>query len=218
MSELPVRARVRIRWGVALVVGVAVAAAVIPLLGIAAGLLAGWATLALVSVVWTLLTIWPMGPEATREHTTAEDPGRRTARTIATIGSVVSLAAVVIVAVQAQRTPGPEGYLLAALALLSVVSSWLLIQTDYMLRYARIYYQPGATDDPAGGIDFKQNELPEYTDFVYFSVGLGMTYQVADTDVTRNEVRRIVIAQTLLAYLFGAGIIATVINLITGLG
>ena len=67
-------------------------------------------------------------------------------------------------------------------------------------------------------IDFNQDEPPEYTDFAYFSVGLGMTYQVADTNVTRNEVRRIVIAQTLLGYLFGAGIIATVINLITGLG
>ena len=45
-----------------------------------------------------------------------------------------------------------------------------------------------------------------------------MTYQVADTDVTTNEIRRIVIAQTLLAYLFGAVILATVINLVSGLG
>ena len=45
-----------------------------------------------------------------------------------------------------------------------------------------------------------------------------MTYQVADTNVTSNAIRRIVIAQTLLGYLFGAGIIATVINLITNLG
>ena len=57
-----------------------------------------------------------------------------------------------------------------------------------------------------------------YTDFAYFSFGLGMTYQVADTNVRTDAVRRIVLAQTLLAYLFGAVILATVINLVTGLG
>ena len=41
--------------------------------------------------------------------------------------------------------------------------------------------------------------------------------QVADTNVTRNVIRRIVIAQTLLAYLFGAGILAVAINLVAGL-
>jgi uncharacterized membrane protein len=45
-----------------------------------------------------------------------------------------------------------------------------------------------------------------------------MTYQVADTDVRDNGIRRIVIAQTLLAYLFGAIILATIINLVTSLG
>jgi uncharacterized membrane protein len=45
-----------------------------------------------------------------------------------------------------------------------------------------------------------------------------MTYQVADTNVQTNRMRRLVLGQTLLAYLFGAVILATVINLVTGLG
>ena len=44
-----------------------------------------------------------------------------------------------------------------------------------------------------------------------------MTYQVADTNVQANEFRRLVVAQTLLAYLFGAVILATVINLVSGI-
>lgn len=196
-----------------LLCGFAVGAATAPLLGIAAALLAGWAALALVGSTWVLLEIWGMDADATREHATVEDPGRRVARFVATIGSVVSLAAVVVVAVQAQHASAPESYVLAGIAVLSVASSWLLIQTNYLLHYAKVYYQAGAT-----GIDFNQQEPPEYTDFVYFSVGLGMTYQVADTNVTSNAIRRIVIAQTMLGYLFGAGIIATVINLITNLG
>ena len=34
-----------------------------------------------------------------------------------------------------------------------------------------------------------------YSDFGYFSVGLGMTYQVSDTNLSANEIRRIVVAQ-----------------------
>ena len=213
MTRLPVRAQVRLRWGVALAVGIMVGATVLPWLGIAAGLLAGWAALTLVSMAWVLLQIWPMDAAATREHATAEDPGRQLARLIAMVGSVVSLAAVLVVVLQARHADGTEAFLLAGIAVLSVVSSWALIQTNYLLHYARVYYEDGA-----GGIEFNQDADPEYTDFAYFAVGLGMTYQVADTNVTRNAIRRIVIAQTLLAYLFGAGIIATVINLISGLG
>ncbi|MEZ5188102.1 MAG: DUF1345 domain-containing protein [Microbacterium sp.] len=85
-----------------------------------------------------------------------------------------------------------------------------------MLRYAAATTRGSRT--ARGSIDFHQDEPPMYSDFGYFSVGLGMTYQVADTDVTTNEIRRIVIAQTLIAYLFGAVILATVINLVSGLG
>ena len=106
--------------------------------------------------------------------------------------------------------------MLAGIAVLSVVSSWALIQTNYLLHYAQMYYQGGP--GLHGGISFNQQEDPQYTDFAYFSVGLGMTYQVADTAVTNNAIRRIVIGQTLLAYLFGSGILATVINLVAGLG
>lgn len=217
-GDLPLRTRARVRWVVGLAVGALVASGTAPWLGPAAALLAGWAALALVVVVWVVAQIWRMGEAETRRHATAEDPGRRAARLVATVGSIASLGAVVIVALEARLTDGAEAYVLGAIAVLSVASSWALIQTDYLLHYARIYYEPGPDGGPARGIEFHQDTDPEYTDFAYFAVGLGMTYQVADNNVTRNAIRRMVIAQTLLAYLFGAGIMATVINLVAGLG
>ena len=59
-----------------------------------------------------------------------------------------------------------------------------------MLRLAHVYY-----GEPVGGIGFNQHEDPMYTDFVYVAFGLGMTYQVADTNLGTNEMRRIVIAR-----------------------
>jgi len=212
MTVPSVRAIVRLRAVLSLVVGAAGAAVVMPLLGVAAGILTGWGCFALVNVIWVLALVWPMDAAATREHATLEAPGRRVARLLSIIGSLVSLGAVLVVLTQAGQAPGAEKYVLAGIAVLSVASSWVLIQIDYVLRYARMYY-----GEPVGGIEFNQQDDPEYTDFVYFSLGLGMTYQVADTNVTRNEFRRVVIAQTVLAYLFGTVILASTINLVVGL-
>jgi uncharacterized membrane protein len=206
-------ARVRTRGIVAIAAGVVAAAGATPLLGVAGGLLAGWAVLGAVSVAWVLLLVWPMDAEQTRAHATAEDPGRHMARLVAILGSVASLGAVAVVIIEAKHAPPVLSALLAGVAVLSVAVSWALIQVDYLLRYAHLYYA-----EPVGGIDFNQDDPPQYTDFAYFSVGLGMTYQVADTNLRDNTMRRIVIAQTLLAYLFGAIILATIINLVTSLG
>ncbi|MGN6273559.1 MAG: DUF1345 domain-containing protein [Protaetiibacter sp.] len=206
-------ARVRTRGIVAVVAGVVAAAGTMPLLGIAGALLAGWAALGIVSVAWVLLIVWPMDAAQTRAHATAEDPGRRLARLIAILGSIASLGAAAVVIVEARHAPPLLSALLAGVAVLSVAASWALIQTDYLLRYAHLYYT-----EPIGGIDFHQDDPPRYTDFAYVSVGLGMTYQVADTNLSDGGMRRLVIAQTLLAYLFGAIILATIINLIASLG
>ncbi|WP_375383839.1 DUF1345 domain-containing protein [uncultured Microbacterium sp.] len=181
-------------------------------LGLAAGLLAGWGAAALVTDIYILVVVWPMDAEKTRTHALREDPGRRTARLISLLGSLASLGGVAVVLLESSSLGRPESFVLAGIAVVSVVASWALIQLDYMLRVARVYYA-----EPVGGMSFNQDEPPMYTDFVYFAVGLGMTYQVADTNLQTNELRRIVIAQTLLAYLFGAVILATVINLVSNL-
>jgi len=194
--------------GVGLVVGVLLAVVFDPW----AGALAGWGAAAATSVVWILVIVWPMGAAATRAHARGEDPGRPVARIIAVVGSCASLVAVGIVLLQTGRMSPPGSYFLALIAVLAVAASWALIQVDYMLRIAAEYYS-----DPVGGIDFNQVEDPMYSDFAYFAFGLGMTYQVADTNVQTNRVRRIVLGQTLLAYLFGAVILAATINLVSGL-
>ncbi|MBF4560530.1 DUF1345 domain-containing protein [Microbacterium sp. VKM Ac-2870] len=208
--------RVAVRGPLSLALGAVVAVAVGVASGAAVGLLAGWAIVAAINVVWLLSVVWPMDAAATRSHTTAVDPGRPVARLIALAGSVASLGGVIAVLVGGGHGGRTHAFVTAGVAIAAVVSSWALIQVDYMLRYAHVYYARRAAGN-TGGIDFNQDDDPMYSDFGYFSVGLGMTYQVSDTDVSANEIRRIVVAQTLLAYLFGAVILGTVINLVAGL-
>jgi uncharacterized membrane protein len=99
-----------------------------------------------------------------------------------------------------------------ALAVGSVVVSWVLVHTLFTVRYARLYYLP-----PAGGIDFNDDEPPQYSDFAYIAFTIGMTFQVSDTDVRSKAVRRAALQQALLSFPLGTVIIATTVNLVAGL-
>jgi uncharacterized membrane protein len=47
---------------------------------------------------------------------------------------------------------------------------------------------------------------------------MGMTYQVSDTDIQTRLIRAAALRHALLSYLLGAVVLATVINLVAGLG
>lgn len=176
-------------------------------------LVTGWIAAALTYIVWVWARIGTLDAAATKSHATREDPSRGLTDTLLVIASIGSLAIVGFVLVQASTIVGPDRVVLAALAIVSVGLSWALIHTLFTLRYAYLYY-----DDTPGGVDFNQKEDPDYGDFAYFSFTLGMTYQVSDTAIGSKEVRRTALRHSLLSYLFGAVILATVINLVAGLG
>jgi uncharacterized membrane protein len=76
----------------------------------------------------------------------------------------------------------------------------------------REYYRDGG-----GGISFNTDGRPCYSDFAYVAFTIGMTFQVSDTDLQSNVLRRLALRHMLLSYLLGAVIIAVTINLIAGL-
>jgi uncharacterized membrane protein len=82
----------------------------------------------------------------------------------------------------------------------------------YALRYAAMYYS-----DPEGGVDFNSKEQPRFSDFLYMAFTLGMTYQVADTDLTTSAFRKATLGHAVLSFIFGTTIIATTINFIASL-
>ena len=68
--------------------------------------------------------------------------------------------------------------------------------------------------EPVGGIDFNQAERPDYRDFAYLALTLGMTFQVSDTNLQSSTIRATAHRHALLSYLFGTVIIALVISVI----
>lgn len=176
-------------------------------------LLIGWLAAALTYTIWVWARIGRMGAEETQVHATREDPSRGLADILLVIASVASLGIVAFVLVRTNSIQSSGSAIIPAVAIVSVALSWVLIHTLFTLRYASLYY----AGDP-GGVDFNQSEKPDYGDFAYLAFTLGMTYQVSDTALGSRAFRMAALRHSLLSYLFGAVILATIINLIAGFG
>lgn len=174
----------------------------------------GWITTAAVYLAWTWAVIWRMDSTATREHALhhERDGTRHLSHVIVMVASLVSLAGVGYLL---YATSGGKPDIAAAMVgVLSVVASWITVHTVYMLRYARLYYN--APDPQAPGIEF-EGDPPAYSDFAYVAFSIGMCYSVPDNSLSNRKLRETVLRQGLLSYLFGTIIIASTLNLVSGL-
>jgi uncharacterized membrane protein len=114
--------------------------------------------------------------------------------------------------VEAGNVHGSTRAALTGLAFVSVLLAWASIHTVYTLRYARLYYSP-----PVGGIDFHEDDPPDYLDVAYLALTIGMAFQVSDTELSKRPIRRAAIHHALLSYLFGTMIISVAVNIVASL-
>jgi uncharacterized membrane protein len=205
----PAAMRVAVAGGVGVVVAITVGLAMQWRYAAAAG----WTVAAAVFTTWTWAVIARMSADETAAHATREDPTRRLTDLIVLCASVASLAGVAYLLVAGSNGHGIAEALSAGLGILSVLAAWIIVHTVFTVRYARLYYA-----DTPGGVDFNQSEPPAYLDFAYLAFTVGMTYQVSDTDLQTRTIRATALRHALLSYLLGAVILATVVNLVAGLG
>ena len=173
--------------------------------------LGSWIVAAATFVARIWLHIHRLSGSETAAVATREDASRTTAHLLVIGASVTSLVGVGITLAQASLKSGGGKVVLSVVAILTVITSWALVHTVYMLRYAHAYY-----GDPVGGIDFSNDEAPDYNDFAYVAFTIGMTFQISDTDLTSAVMRRLALRHALLSYLFGAVILAMTINVTAG--
>jgi uncharacterized membrane protein len=175
--------------------------------------LAGWCAAGVSLVAWVWLAVHQLNADDTRTHATRDDDSRSSTHLFLMFASIAALAGTGLDLVKASQTAGNGKRALTIIAVLTVAVSWAVVHTMFVLRYAHEYYTP-----PVGGIDFKNepDEAPDYKDFGYVAFTVGMTYQVSDTDIQARTIRGSVLKHALLAYLFGAGILAVTVNVIAG--
>ncbi len=130
-------------------------------------------------LVWS--QVLPYDGERTREYANSEEPSRVSRLLLTNVATLISFVSVGMLMVATKQSEGVRAWIEGLLVLVTVFSSWMLINTVFILRYADLYYSHG----DEGGMDFNQQDyLPSYRDFAYMGLSMGMTYQVSDTSIS----------------------------------
>src|SRR3954469_6685476 len=173
--------------------------------------LCGFDVAALVFVLWVWASVAGADAARTERLARAEDASPTAAEGVLIGAGAASLVAVLFTLAAAGDARASARGLLIALAIASVTLAWISIHTVWALRYARLYYS-----SPDGGIDFG-GDNPDYGDFAYLALTIGMTFQVSDTAVADRRIRRAALHHALVSYLFGTVIVAITVSTVAKL-
>jgi uncharacterized membrane protein len=180
-------------------------------------LTAAWVAGVAVFLSLTALAVVGAPPARLRERARRLDPGGWVILALIVAAATISLFAL---GFTLQKPPNETGSGLIWRLLLAgsaVAASWMVTHTTFALHYAHHFYgdgpAPGAADD-RGGLAFPGGELPDFLDFLYFALVIGMTCQVSDVQVTTRPMRRLSLLQGVLSFFFNTIILALAVNLV----
>ena len=170
--------------------------------------------------VWTylLLMLWL----ATRAHADdvkriaeIEDENAGLVLFMVCIAAIASLATITVNLVGSKDLDSTARALHYGFTGMTVVGSWLLTGVIFSVHYARLFYT-WEGEEPA--LRFAEGlRNPNYWDFLYFSFTIGVAVQTADVGVATRSLRKVVLGQSLIGFLFNTAILGFSINIAAGL-
>jgi uncharacterized membrane protein len=159
-----------------------------------------------------------------------QDEGRNAVLVLAAVAASVSIGAIFAQLAIVKAAPVGTRSLHVALAIATIIGSWLFIHLTFALHYAHEYFREcsrvarkAKTDgDPIaegrinGGIDFPGKDVPDYLDFLYFSYVIGVATATADISITAQHIRRLALMHGVLSFFFNNAVLAMTINIGSG--
>ena len=217
----PLPARVLVghwRLSVSAVAGV-LAFAVLPgRLGAVTRAVIGWDVGAVLLLVLVVVLFSRRGDDVIMAQTAErQQEGEWTMFGITLAGVLFSFLALTTELGNIKRMPAGEHTPYIVLASLTLLLSWLVTHMGFALRYAHEYYTSTDGRVVDGGLEFPGTLPPDYWDFSYFSLVLGMTFQVSDVQITSRKMRRLATVHGLIGFLFNTVIVALTVNIAAGL-
>lgn len=129
--------------------------------------------------------------------------------------AILSIAAIVLELAVAHGLTFEQRLLNYAFTAATLLSSWLLVGVLFTLHYAHMYYSVKTQARP---LVFPDHEtVPDYWDFLYFSFTIAVAAQTSDVTIQSSAMRRAVLAQSVLSFLFNAAILGMSINIAAGM-
>lgn len=130
-------------------------------------------------------------------------------------GAVASLAGTVLQMADVKGHDAGEALGRLALAVVTVIGSWLLVPTLFTLAYASRFYETGE----GGGLGFPEGQgyRPHYADFLYVAFTIAVASQTSDVIISNAAMRRLVLLQSVVSFGFNTAVLAFTINLAAGM-
>ena len=130
---------------------------------------------------------------------------------IMSIASMASIAAIILELSGIKELPLGDRLAHYAFTGSTVFGSWCLVGTLFTFHYARIFYN---SPIERRALNFPEKEgNPDYWDFLYFSFTIAVAAQTSDITVMSRSMRKTVLAQSILSFLFNVAIIGLSINM-----
>lgn len=154
--------------------------------------------------------------ESIRRRAAEADEGAFAILVLSIIATLASLIAIVFeLGASKQAADGqPLGHVLLAMS--TILLSWSFVHTIFSFYYAHEYYGERG-DGKIGGLKFPGDPAPDYRDFLYFSLVIGMTSQVSDVAVTSKVIRRMAAVHGVLSFFFNLTVLALTVNMVSNL-
>lgn len=162
----------------------------------------------LFSVAWLIVHA-----NTTKVRALAEREDNSPVAVLATLVSaaLLSLAAIILELAGARGLTLDQRLLNYAFTGATLLSSWLLVGVLFTLHYAHMYYRVKPDYRPLVFPD--QDTVPDYWDFLYFSFTIAVAVQTSDVSIKSRAMRKAVLAQSVLSFLFNAAILGMSINI-----
>jgi uncharacterized membrane protein len=157
--------------------------------------------------------VWRQGtPNEMRKNAARDDGGRAMLLAVSTIMiGVILVALVTIMGGTASRT-----FSGLVLVVVTQLLAWIFANVVWAFHYAHLFYDPTSSGKDRGGLSFPGGAPPEFSDFCYFSLVVGMTFQVSDVQITSPHLRKIAMAHGMVAFFYNLCVLALTVNLVAG--
>ncbi len=174
----------------------------------------GWDMMVTVYLVLMAWLFSNQPPEGIAANAAAQMEGEWTIFWIIVAAVAASFAAIIFEFSVSKDMPAGVRGAHVALVSFTLLASWLMTHTVFAMRYAHEYYEiTGDGSQIDKGLEFPGDLPPDYWDFFYFALILGMTFQVSDVEITSRQLRRLATVHGLLGFLFNTVIIALTVNI-----
>lgn len=207
--------RRRPRLIVALVVGIGVGLVLPSYWRLTSRLIIAWDAgiwLYLALITWVMANAHHL---QVRQVALQEHRSRLAELTLLLLAAFASLAVITLELTKVKSLPPGEQLLHYLFTGITVFGSWCLIIVLFSLHYAHLFYKAHFEPQPLEFSDKTSN--PDYWDFLYFASTIAVAAQTSDVLVKSKAMRKTVMAQSIISFIFNVAIVGLSINIVAGL-